>query len=121
MGTTFELIVWVNGPFYAGHYSDVKIYQEYLKEKLAEDEFVIEDDGYDDATVLNGLDVPDYMHNRSEVRARNEAVNGKRNRLNVLTRTFRHDRRLHVLCFNAVENILQEVILLEEQLLQLNW
>lgn len=121
VGTKLGLIVCVNGNFAAGHYSDVNIFREDLKEKWAEDKFVIADDGYGDARGVNGLDVPDYMHYHSAVRARHETLNSKLKRFNVLTRTFRHERPLHVLCFHAVANITQTVISLEEPLFQLPW
>lgn len=87
---------------------------EDLKEWLGEDEYVIVDSGYDDVSVLNGLDVPDYIHYQSAVRVRHEMVNGKLKRFKVLTSLFRYDRWLQTLCFHAVANITNTVIKSEE-------
>lgn len=111
----------MNGSVSAGEFPDIKIYKDDVKERLGEDECVIADSVYDDALVLNGLDMPDYMHYYSAVRAGHGMVNGKLKRFKVLTSLFRHYRWFHTLCFHAVGSITQTVINIEEPLFQLPW
>lgn len=111
----------MNGPFAAAEHPDISIYKSNLKDRLGEDEYVISDAGYADATVLNGLDVPEYMDYHSAVRARHEVVNWKLKSFNVLRNNFRHGIELHTLCFHAVANLTQVVIMMEEPLFDLPW
>lgn len=106
-------MVWVKGAYAAEEWSDVNIYKEGLEHTLLENEYGIGDAGHEDSTILNWLDVADFIQYHSAVKARHDMVYGKLKRFNVLTTTFRHDRRLHVLWFHAVANITQKVIILD--------
>lgn len=77
------------------------------------------DNVYNDETVLNGCNVPDDLSYQSAVRALHEMVNGELKRFYVLTTLFRHKRRRKTLCFHAVANITQTLIVLDETLFAL--
>ena len=104
-------IVWIKGPFVAGHWSDIKIFQGWLKTKLLPDEFVEADRGYrgDDKMSAPDDDAPSLYHfySKGNVRARHETVNRRFKQFNCLHHRFRHDKEKHALCFDAVAVLTQ--------------
>jgi hypothetical protein len=103
-------IVWVNGPFKAGKWNDIKLYRRTLKEQLLPGEMVEADRGYrGDETVR----CPDTVFSRSDkqakqkARARHETVNGRLKNFRVLASVFRHERNLHQFVFYAVAVLIQ--------------
>jgi hypothetical protein len=98
-------IVWVNGPFKAGKWNDIKLNRSTLKEQLLPGEMVEADRGYrGDETVR----CPDtvfprsYKQAKQKARARHKMVNGRLKKYRVLASVFRHERNLHQFVFYAV-------------------
>jgi DDE superfamily endonuclease len=117
-------IVWVNGPFPCGEWSDLKIAKDDLFKSLAPNEMVVADGGYRDggwhADTPNGLN--DYMSRiKSVARARHETINKRIKQFNVLRSTFRHDLEKHGFCFHAAANITQLIIEHEEPPFQVEY
>ncbi len=101
-------VVWVNGPFPCGKYSDVKIFRLAMKRALLNGESVIADGGYTDERCEKNRQsrvVPKHLH--SLARARHETVNRRFKQFSVLGTRFRHDKSLHSVCFHAVANLTQ--------------
>jgi len=107
-------LVWISGPWPAGSHSDITIFRSNLKKQLGTQEFVIADSGYGD---LRCMQPPLRNHPKYEtyarIRARHEVVNKRLKQFAVLTRTFRHRRSFHGVCFRAVANI--TVLILQEE------
>ncbi len=106
-------IVWVNGPFAAGHWNDVKIFKGWLKQLLYPGEKVEADNGYPDEKVSrpdqNCSNYANYLC-KADVRGRHETVNRRFKQFQCLKQVFRHDKQKHVHCFNAVAVITQLLI-----------
>lgn len=101
-------IVWVNGPFPAGTFSDLKIFRIDLKNKLNEDELIIADRTYRDPKCKNPYNTSLlFAHTAGSFRAQHEAVNGRLKSFNVLFNEFRHCITKHGMCFYAVANLCQ--------------
>lgn len=99
---------WLNGPFKAGTYNDIKIFKECgLLAKLRQTgKKVIADSGYtgypDVVSRYNSLDTEEVREFKSRARMRHEQFNGKLKVYNCLSSDFRHDRDKLQLCFEAV-------------------
>ena len=99
-------VVWANGPFPAGIYSDSRIFKNGLKQHLGKFEFVITDAGYfDTRCIVPPPQSHPMAHIYSVLRSRHETANGRLKRFDVLRNKFRHNPNLHVYCFYAVLNI----------------
>lgn len=78
-------IVWANGPFRCGEYSDLKIFREGLKRRLEIHEFVIADNGYHDERCITPPHANHLLRKiLSEIRARHETVNRRMKQFKVL-------------------------------------
>ena len=106
-------IVWTHGPFPCGEWSDIRIARDALIPSLDLNEMFVADEGYLDGNgraitpnLFGGL----WGHVMSVVRGRHETVNGRFKCSNILSRTFRHDRRLHGSVFRAVAVLTQLAI-----------
>ena len=103
-------LVWVNGPFPAGSFPDLKIFRLGMKRFLLPGEHVIADGGYMDpvcsATLMDSA-TPEVKF----VRARHEAANKRIKQFNVVSHRFRHRLSLHGYCFHACAIITQLLIL----------
>jgi len=97
-------IVWINGPFRCGHWSDLKIFRQGLKNKLRPGEMV-ECDGTHKGDV--GCRNKHVAVNRSDIRAKNggrsrhETINGDIKIFDCLKNHWRHERSLHKFVFGA--------------------
>lgn len=111
-------IVWINGPFQAGEYSDLKIFREGgLAEAMDLGERAEADDGYrGDATTFR---VPaDILTRQNEeadnmqkrVQGRHETVNARLKHFKILRDQYRHDITQHGYVFRAVAAIVQIAI-----------
>lgn len=109
-------IIWLNGPFPAGANPDNKIFRETLKGELLPNEMVICDNGYTDSQALTKEDAADHEQYHSEIRARHETVNMRMKRFRVLTSKYRHQLKKHGICVNAVAQLAQLNIIVEEPL-----
>jgi hypothetical protein len=116
-------IVWTNGPFACGAYSDRKIAKEEgLEYCLADGEKYIADAGYRGgrAVTPNGQnDNEQWM--QSKVRARHETLNRRLKQFGVLEQTFRHDRSKHRAVFSAIANLTQITLREESPLFQVEY
>lgn len=114
-------IVLANGPWPCGAYSDVRIFQDGLKNMLRADEFVIADSGYTDERCIRPP-VNNHPNHRlmSIVRARHEILNKRLQQFFVLKNRFRQNLSLNRDCFFAVLNITQ-VMLQDEPLFAIDF
>ncbi len=103
-------IVWINGPFPAGRYSDTKIACECgLLDNLQPGEKIIVDAGYkghDHIFERSGLRNV-YGSMKRSSRARHETINGRFKEFNILKNRFRHPLEKHGIVFGAIANIVQ--------------
>jgi hypothetical protein len=103
-------IVWIHGPFPSGEWPDIRIARDALIPSLDENEMYVADEGYVDGngraitpSEFGGL----WGHQMSVVRGRHETCNGRFKYSNILSRTFRHEKRLHGSVFRAVAVLTQ--------------
>lgn len=106
-------IVWINGPFPPGDWTDEMIAQEALIHNLDDEEMFCADRGYKSLkhsakipTGVNSLEQKSY----SFARARHETVNRRFKEWQCLQQRFRHNINLHRSVFTAVANIVQIAI-----------
>lgn len=111
-------IVWINGPFQAGEYSDLRIFREGgLQHALDFGERVEADDGYrGDPTMFRvPYDVltrqnEDADNMQKRVQGRHETVNARLKNFSILTKQYRHDITQHGYVFRAVAVLVQLAI-----------
>jgi hypothetical protein len=109
-------VVWINGPFPAGHWPDIKIFRESLIHELDEGEKVEADLGYRGEP--QSVSTPDCSVFLNEVgkrqkelaRSCHETLNGRLKNWHCLHDTFRHDLEKHGSAFRAVAVIVQVMI-----------
>ncbi len=97
-------IVWWNGPYPCGEYSDLKIsYQSYIKQ-VENGEMTAADRGYKNSTYFI---LPNSQNGEKHklIMSRHETVNKRMKQFNILSNTFRHNIKKHQDCFAAVINI----------------
>ena len=101
-------IVWSNGPFPAGSFCDMRIFNSYLRKNLNNGERVIADRGYGGARCVTPRNTSSRYAARAMVyRANHERINGRIKRFRVLSTRFRHNLDKHRFCFHAVANVIQ--------------
>jgi hypothetical protein len=104
-------IVWINGPFKAGKWPDLKIFRRNLKQQLAPGEMVEADNGYrgepNHARTADGFVSPADDRAKQGARARHETVNRRLKQWGCLKNVWRHERPLHKKVFAAVAVITQ--------------
>jgi hypothetical protein len=104
-------IVWINGPFKAGKWPDLKIFRRTLKQQLAPGEMVEADNGYRGepyhARTADGFVSRADNRAKQSTIARHETVNRRLKQWGCLKQVWRHDRRLHKTGFAAVAVITQ--------------
>ena len=118
-------IVWVNGPFACGLWSDWKIFsQAGLASNLDENERVEADDGYehgDPAMVKSKSGIFHDNHEiRNTVRARQETVNKRIKQFGALSSVFRHGVQKHGIVFDSAAVLTQLSIDRGETLFQID-
>jgi hypothetical protein len=90
--------VWVNEPFKAGKWNDIKLYRRDMKKALCQGEMVEADRGYrGDETVR----CPDTVFSRADKRAKSKA-RARHTIFCAPSSFFHHDRDLHQFVFDAV-------------------
>jgi hypothetical protein len=105
-------ICWIKGPFAPGPWPDIKIFRGWLKQKLQKGEMVEADAGYrGDFRVSCPSDwrTPKECAMKKAARARHETVNRRFKQFHCL-KNFRHNKELHVHCFNSIAVITQLAI-----------
>ena len=101
-------LCWVNGPFPAGSFPDLKFFRNDLKRYLDDSEKVVADRGYNgDEKCVVELTSEESKLRLSRIRSRHETINKRFKIFFVLQHRFRHRRRKHSICFHAVANIVQ--------------
>jgi hypothetical protein len=117
-------IVWVNGPYPCGEWSDLKIARHLLIHELDDREKYLGDGGYSDgrqwSETPNGLNNNDQAM-KAVARARHETVNRRFKQFSILERRFRHQVEKHGMVFAAVSNITQLSIQLSEPLFDVDY
>lgn len=115
-------MVWINGPFPCGDYSDTTIFRLGLAKYLDIGERVEADKGYraDDPSLAKTPDSlwsdPLLSDMQAGVRARHETVNKRLKQFNILKQEYRHDLLDHGTVFRAVAVITQLSLQLGEPL-----
>lgn len=118
-------IVWVNGGYPAGSWSDLRIFRHRLKQFLLPNEMVEVDKGYRGDERCR---IPQYrvsysdQRAKSRARARHETINSRLKIFNVLTKEFRqHDLHDHQRCFYACAVLTQLAFYNNERPWQVNY
>ena len=103
-------IVWVNGPYPCGDWTDLAIFRHCLQQLLDVGERCICDGGYRDSS---GATLTPTGHHtcadrqRSTVRARHETGNERFKNWGILTQQHRHPLEKHGLIVNSVATVTQ--------------
>ena len=119
-------LVWINGPYPAGAWTDIKIFNKVLRHFLEEGERVEADNGYVGAT--DKIKCPNNPCNpvanegmQSRARYRHETINGRFKTWQILKNTYRHDLSRHGEVFRAIAIITQIGIENGEPLFQVEY
>jgi DDE superfamily endonuclease len=112
-------IVWVNGPFPCGEWSDIKIALKDVVYMFEEgtDERAVADKGYQGHPICfdqpwRHLDNEDQKARKAIARARHECMNRHFKCWRILHETFRHPLCKHGIVFYAVANVEQFLLML---------
>ena len=109
-------ICWLNGPFPAGKYSDIKIFRLGLKKCIDPGEKVEASNGFrgepdtillpSDPSIVSESELLRFTHDKyrmkQRVRARHETVNGRFKNWNILNTRFHNEISLHSNVFRAI-------------------
>ena len=96
-------ICWVNGPFPAGSWPDLKIFKSKLVNRLGPNEKVEADCGYRHHKCRMPGEFVSLSDKRAKkARARHETVNARLRQFGCLSQNFRHELWKHQICFEAV-------------------
>ena len=98
-------IVGYNGPFPAGEWSDIKIFQNQTRKCLGPGEKVLADLGYQgDEKVVTKVDSHNALHSYRMgcARDRHETINRRLRTWSALKQSFRHCRHKHNCIFRSV-------------------
>ena len=106
-------IVWINGPYAPGFWTDINISRDGIQDALACDELFLADGIYQDSngwclTPTGENNQDQYM--KAVARCRHEVVNGYLKNFKVLRECFQHHRTKHGRILWAVANIVQAEI-----------
>jgi hypothetical protein len=113
-------IVWVNGGYACGEYPDLKLARESYLDNIEEGERTIADNTYQDEHFIYSNRYPHLRAKIKHILARHETVNKRMKQWGCLSKRFRHRIVLHPICFRAVANLTQLMILLGEPLYQVD-
>ncbi len=108
-------LVWIQGPYPAGKWPDIKIFNAILANFLERYERVEADDGYRGhpnkvKCSLNNIAPAEKLAMQARVRARHETINGRLKNWGILAQVFRHDIRCHGEVFRACAVLTQLTI-----------
>ena len=117
-------IIWSNGPFPAGEYSDLTIVRQSLNHCLCNNECYIADGGYRDgyqwAITPSGHN--SYQDRQiSVIRSRHETVNSRLRQWKILSERYRHNLEKHSWVFLSVVNIIQLSLQLDSPAFQVHY
>jgi hypothetical protein len=120
-------IVWINGPYAAGKYPDIKKFCNGLAHWLDEHERVEADDGYI-GKALQKVKCPGCTSNptknqemQNRVRSRHESLNGRLKNWEILKSMYHHDIMEHGNVFQAIAVITQISINTGKQLFDVDY
>lgn len=118
-------IVWVNGPYPAGSWPDIKIFRHKLKHAIPPGEKVEADLGYRGEsefvrTPWSAVSLSD-MRAASRSRARHETINGRIKSFRCLETRFRHPLDKHSVFFGTVVVLVQVSIMYGERPWQVHY
>jgi len=117
-------IVWINGPYAPGNWTNLAIARYGIATKLGPGEKYLADGGYcsrdGNAEIPTGLNNHDQTMKQS-ARARHKAINGLFKQYGILQERFRHDRNDHAVVFKAVANLVQAKIMHEGATYQVDY
>jgi hypothetical protein len=104
-------IVWVNGGYPCGEFSDLKLARQLYVDNVDECELTLADDTYKDRRyfIYPSRD-NNTLREQKLLMSRHETLNRRLKQFSVLSQRFRHKRMKHPLCFYAVANITQVMI-----------
>ena len=128
-GVTYEVglnirtgnIVWAYGGYPCGEFPDLKLARQLYTTCVDLNEKTIADDTYKDATYfIYPSGNPESRRQQKLIMSRHETVNSRLKSFNVLNSSFRHKLTKHPLCFHAVVNLTQLMILNGSPLFQIN-
>ena len=119
-------LVWVEGPYPAGAWPDIKIFLNCLVGHLLPGERVEADNGYvghpDKIMCPNNPGNPKRnLGMQSAARSRHETFNGRLKNWGILERTYRHDVKLHGIVFTACAVITQLCVANGEPLFEVEY
>ncbi len=108
-------LVWIQGPYPAGKWLDIKIFNAVLANFLERYERVEANDGYRGhpnkvKCPLNDIAPAEKLAMQERVRARHETINGHLKNWGILSQVFRHDIRCHGEVFQACAVLTQLTI-----------
>jgi hypothetical protein len=113
-------IVWAFGGLPCGEYPDLKLARVRFTSELRAGEKAVADRTYrDDTYFINPYNDPESAAIQKDIMARHETVNKRLKQFNALPNFIRHDIVKHKLCFYAVCNITQLMLLNGEPLYEL--
>ena len=119
-------LVWVQGPYPAGAWPDIKIFMDCLAGHLLPGERVEADNGYvghpDKIKCPNNPGNPKRnLGMQAATRSRHETFNGRLKNWGILERTYRHDVRVHGIVFTACAVITQLCVANGEPLFEVEY
>ena len=108
-------LVWIQGPYPAGKYNDIAIFNKVLVNFLDPYERVEADSGYRGHPRYikcpeNGANPPENLAMQARVRSRHETFNGRLKNWGILSQVFRHDIFLHGPVFRACAVLTQLMV-----------
>ena len=108
-------LMWIQGPYPAGSFNDVKIFNKVLRHWLDPGERVEANNGY--VGCADKVKCPDNPCNppanermQARVRSRHETINGRFKTWGILSQVYRHDITRHGEVFRAIAIITQLAI-----------
>lgn len=112
VGVSIKLghIVWVNGPFPCGSYPDGNSFNNGIKQYLDINENVISDKGYSSSACVTEHSINGNTKFLKRILARHETVNKRIKQFKVVSNKFRHNKRLHSVCFHSAAQLTQKMI-----------
>ena len=119
-------LVWIQGPYPAGSFNDVKIFNKVLRHWLDPGECVKADNGYVGCAdkvkcPYNPCNPPANERMQSRVRSRHKTINGRFKSWGILKQVYRQDITCHGEVFRAIAIITQLAIENGSPLFQVNY
>ena len=119
LGINSGEIVWVYGGLPCGEFPDLVLAREQFTSALRVGEKAVADKTYRDEHFVNPFNDPNSAALQKTIMARHETVNKRVKQFRVLQNCFRHAVDKHQICFYAVCNLTQLMIMNGEPLYQI--